>query len=72
MTAMATSPAYQALEWIEYRANPAVLVLADEPAGGQWRRAAQAAGCRVIDVVPVAALARADPAADRNRAESAG
>ena len=57
MTAMATSPAYRALEWIEYRANPAVLVLADEPAGGQWREAAQSAGCRVIDVVPLAAAA---------------
>ena len=55
MTAMATSPAYGALEWIEYRANPAVLVLADEPAGERWRRAAEAAGCRVIDVVPIAA-----------------
>jgi hypothetical protein len=57
MTAMANSPAYQALEWIEYRANPSVLVLADEPAGGQWRKAAQSAGCRVIDVVPIAAAA---------------
>lgn len=57
MTATVTSPAYQALEWIEYRANPAVLVLADEPAGGKWRRAAEVAGCRVIDVVPIAAAA---------------
>ena len=57
MTATATNPAYQALEWIEYRPNPAVLVLADEPTGSQWRQAAQAAGCRVIDVVPVAAAA---------------
>jgi hypothetical protein len=55
MTAMGTSPAYRTLEWIEYRANPAVLVLADEPAGGRWRDAAEAAGCRVIDVVPLAA-----------------
>ena len=58
MTAMADSPAYQALDWIEYRGNPSVLVIADEPAGEEWRLAAQAAGCRVIDVVPVAAARR--------------
>ena len=55
MTAMATSRAYQALEWIEYRGNPSVLVLADEPAGEEWRRFAESAGYRVIDVVPIAA-----------------
>ncbi len=58
MTAMATSPAYRALEWIEYRANPAVLVLADGPAGEAWDEAARAAGCRVIDVVSIAKAAR--------------
>ena len=57
MTAMTASPAYRALEWIEYCADPAVLVLADAPAGETWRRAAQSAGCRVIDVVPIAAAA---------------
>jgi hypothetical protein len=57
MTAMAASPAYRALEWIEYRSDPAVLVLADAPAGEAWLRAAQSAGCRVIDVVPIAAAA---------------
>ncbi|HEX8261749.1 MAG TPA: MarR family winged helix-turn-helix transcriptional regulator [Allosphingosinicella sp.] len=57
MTAVATDPAYQALEWIEYRAGPAVLVLADEPAGERWREAARSAGCRVIDVVPIAKAA---------------
>ncbi|HEX8223895.1 MAG TPA: MarR family winged helix-turn-helix transcriptional regulator [Allosphingosinicella sp.] len=61
MAAMTTSPAYRALEWIEYRADPAVLVLADAPAGEAWRRAAHSAGCRVIDVVPIdAAAARLD------------
>jgi winged helix DNA-binding protein len=55
MTALATRPAYRALESIEYRGNPSVLVLADGPAGEAWRRAAEAAGCRVIDVIPVAA-----------------
>jgi hypothetical protein len=58
MTAMVQSPAYQALEWVEYRSNPSVLVLADGPAGEQWRVAAQNAGCRVIDVVPIAAAAK--------------
>jgi hypothetical protein len=57
MTAMVTDPAYRPLEWIEYRINPAVLVLADGPAGEQWRRAARSVGCRVIDVVPIAAAA---------------
>jgi hypothetical protein len=57
MTAMRANPAYRALEWIEYRADPAVLVLADAPAGEAWRRAAHSAGCRVIDVVPIAAAA---------------
>src|SRR5215213_1856634 len=54
MTAKGMSPAYQALERIEYKASPSVLILADEPAGEQWRWAARSAGCRVIDVVPVA------------------
>jgi Winged helix DNA-binding domain len=58
MRAMAASPAYRALEWVEYRANPAVLVLADGRAGARWRRAARSAGCRVIDVVPIAEAAR--------------
>jgi hypothetical protein len=58
MTAMTAYPAYRALEWIEYRSEPAVLVLADAPAGEAWRQAAQSAGCRVIDVVPVAEGAR--------------
>jgi hypothetical protein len=59
MTARATSHAYQALQNIEYRGNPSVLVLADAPADQLWRSAAERAGCRVIDVVPVAgALAR--------------
>ena len=58
MTAMATNPAYRALERIEYGAGPAVLVLADAPAGETWRRAARSAGCRVIDVVPIAAAAK--------------
>ncbi|MEA3066055.1 MAG: hypothetical protein QOJ27_2516 [Sphingomonadales bacterium] len=57
MTAMVTDPAYWALEWIEYRADPAVLVLADAAAGESWRRAALTAGCRVIDVVPIAEAA---------------
>jgi len=57
MTAKASGRAFQALEWIEYRTEPAVLVLADEPAGESWRRAAEQAGCRVIDVVPLAAAA---------------
>jgi Winged helix DNA-binding domain len=57
MTAMTTNAAYRALEWIEYHADPAVLVLADAPAGEAWRQAAQSAGCRVIDVVPLAAAA---------------
>jgi hypothetical protein len=56
MTAM-TGPAYRALERIEYRSNASVLVLADAPAGDAWSRAAQSAGCRVIDVVPLAAAA---------------
>ncbi|HEX6374968.1 MAG TPA: MarR family winged helix-turn-helix transcriptional regulator [Allosphingosinicella sp.] len=61
MTATTKSPAYQALEWIEYRGNPSVLVLADEPAGEEWRQAARIAGCRVIDVVPLGeAVARLD------------
>jgi hypothetical protein len=61
MTATTMSPAYRDLEWIEYRSNPSVLVLADGPAGEQWRRAARAAGCRIIAVVPVAeAAARLD------------
>ena len=55
MTATAKHNAFQAQEWIEYRTEPAVLVLADEPAGTSWRRAAEQAGCRVIDVVPLAA-----------------
>jgi hypothetical protein len=54
---MATNPAYRALEWIEYRANPSVLVLADEPSGEAWRRSAASAGCRVIDVVAIEAAA---------------
>jgi hypothetical protein len=57
MTVMETNPAYRALEWIDYRAGPAVLVLADPPAGEAWRRTARSAGCRVIDVVPLAAAA---------------
>jgi Winged helix DNA-binding domain len=57
MTATVTDPAYRPLEWIEYRADPAVLVLADGPAGERWRRAARTAGCRVIDVVPIAEAA---------------
>jgi hypothetical protein len=57
MTAMTASPAYGALEWIEYRAEPAVLVLADAPSGEAWRWAAHSAGCRVIDVVPIASAA---------------
>lgn len=57
MTAMTTNAAYRALEWIEYRPQPAVLVLADAPAGEAWRRAAQSAGCRIIDVVPLAEAA---------------
>jgi Winged helix DNA-binding domain len=61
MTEMATSSAYQALEWIKYRGNPSVLVVANEGAAEEWRRAAQSAGCRVIDVVPVAgAIERLD------------
>lgn len=54
MTAMVADPAYRALEWIEYRDEPAVLVLADEPAGEPWRRAARTTGWRIIDVVPIA------------------
>jgi hypothetical protein len=57
MTAMTTNPAYRALEWIEYRSDPAVLVLADAPAEEAWRHAALLAGCRIIDVVPLAAAA---------------
>jgi DNA-binding MarR family transcriptional regulator len=57
MTAEAMSPAYQALDRIEYESTPSVLILADEPAGQQWRWAARSAGCRVIDVVPVEAAA---------------
>ncbi|HEX8573318.1 MAG TPA: MarR family winged helix-turn-helix transcriptional regulator [Allosphingosinicella sp.] len=61
MTARATSHAYQALQYIEYRGNPSILVLADAPAVEGWRQAAEQAGCRVIDVVPVAAaLGRLD------------
>ncbi|MEA3051162.1 MAG: hypothetical protein QOG72_65 [Sphingomonadales bacterium] len=61
MSAKAMCPAYQALESIEYKASPSVLILADEPAGEQWRWAARSAGCRVIDVVPVEeAAARLD------------
>jgi hypothetical protein len=57
MTASTASPAYRALEWIEYRADPAVLVFADAVSGEAWRGAAQSAGCRVIDVVPIAGAA---------------
>lgn len=57
MTAMTAKPAYRALERIEYRGDPAVLILADAPAEEVWRQAAQAAGCRVIDAVPIAAAA---------------
>lgn len=57
MTAKEADPAFQALDLIEYRGNPSVLVLADGPAGEGWRRDAEAAGCRVIDVVPIAAAA---------------
>lgn len=57
MSGMTANPAYRALEWIEYRAGPAVLVLADAPADEAWRRAARSAGCRLIDVVPIAAAA---------------
>ena len=57
MTAMAASGAHRALDWIEYRAIPSVLVVADAAAGPAWRQAAAIAGCRVIDVVPVAAAA---------------
>jgi hypothetical protein len=57
MTAMRKNPAYRALERIEYGSDPSVLLLADAPAGDKWRRAATSAGCRVIDVVTVAAAA---------------
>jgi hypothetical protein len=57
MTAMTAGPAYGALEWIEYRSGPSVLVLSDARSGEAWRRASQSAGCRVIDVVPIAAAA---------------
>jgi hypothetical protein len=61
MTATLKDPAFQALELVEYRANSSVLVIADEGAGAVWRRAAESAGCRVIDVVPLAeAPARLD------------
>lgn len=52
---MTESPAYRALERIEYRAEPAVLVFADASVGEAWRSAAHSAGCRIIDVVPIAA-----------------
>jgi hypothetical protein len=39
---------------IEYRGNPSVLIIADPPAAQDWRSAAELAGCRVIDSVPVA------------------
>lgn len=57
MTATAKHEAFQALEWIEYRTEPAVLVLADEPAGTRWRRSVEQAGCRVVEIVPLAAAA---------------
>ena len=53
MTASVANPAYRDLEWIEYRADPGVLVLADAAAGESWRRVAESAGCRVIDVGPI-------------------
>ena len=44
--------AHDALEMIEYRDLPAVLVLADSEAGMERaRRSAESAGCRVSDAV---------------------
>src|SRR3954466_4700880 len=57
MTAIAMSPADEALDRIDYKEIPSVLILADEPAGEQWRWAVRSAGCGVIDVVPIAAAA---------------
>lgn len=46
--------AHDALHMIEYRDNPAVLVLADgEAAAERSRRAAERAGCRVTDTVAI-------------------
>jgi DNA-binding MarR family transcriptional regulator len=42
-----------ALETVDYRGNPPVLIVADAPDDEAWRRSAETAGCRVLGVVPV-------------------
>lgn len=52
---MGDAMAHDALQGIEFTSCPAVLVLADsEAAADRARRSAEAAGCRVSDIVPIA------------------